>query len=69
MLFESGPYGWSCVSANWRNKAQDRRQVRHLLRVLTQQLDNRKAISQLCFADQPRNETDEISPDEGCECL
>ena len=53
MLFESGPYGWSCVSANyrfgranWRNKAQDRRQVRHLLRVLTQQLDNRKAISQ-----------------------
>lgn len=46
MLFVSGPYGWSYVSANWRNKVQDRRQVRHLLRVLTQQLDNRKAISQ-----------------------
>ena len=46
MLFESGPYGWSCVSANWRNKAQDRRQVRHLLRVLTKQLDNQKGISQ-----------------------
>ncbi len=45
MLFESGPYGWSYVSANWRNKARDRRQVRHLLRVLTKQLDNQKAIS------------------------
>lgn len=46
MLFESGLYGWSCVSANWRNKAQDRRQVHHLLGVLTKQLDNQKAISQ-----------------------
>lgn len=23
---------------------------------------------ELCFADQPRNETDEMSMDEGCEC-
>jgi hypothetical protein len=32
------------VSANWRNKAQERSQVRHLLRILTKQLNNEKAI-------------------------
>ena len=44
--FASGPCGWSCVSANWRCKAKDRYQVKYLLRLLVNQLNNGKAISE-----------------------
>jgi|GEM_PF-3308460 len=36
-------------------------------RELAQREPNQRS-NDVCFADQPRNETDEMSMDEGCEC-